>query len=92
MSQIQQPSRSSDYLSILQFEIDAANINPTLADLEYDRVFAFGIFLQVRFLHERMRVATRDEIDAAHLGGQLCIADLITLWIWVISQVRHAHN
>src|ERR1044072_5520638 len=54
ISQIQQSSRCRHDLSFFHLEIDATDIDAALADLKNDRVFAVGIFLQDRFIHERV--------------------------------------
>src|SRR5437764_5100691 len=84
--QIQQPSRARDDVSILHLKIDATDIDAALADLEDDRVFACGILLQHRLFHERVRVAAGDEVDAAHLRGDLRIADFAVPRIRVIAK------
>src|SRR5437763_5448002 len=92
ISQIQQPSRARDDVSILDLEIDATDIDTALADLEDDRVFACGIFLEHGLFHERVRVAAGAEVDAAYLRRDLRIADFVVSRIRVIAKMRHAHD
>src|SRR2546421_9606537 len=87
ISQVQQPSRARDDVSILHLEIDATDIDAALADLEDDRVFAFRILLEDRLFHERVRVAAGDEVYAVHLSGDLRITDFVVPRIRVIAKM-----
>src|ERR1041384_3291597 len=46
ISQIQQPACARDDVSILHLKVDATDIDTAFADLEDDRVFAFGILCE----------------------------------------------
>src|SRR5258706_5908124 len=92
VSQVQQSPGTRDNVPILHLKIDPTDIDAALTDLEDDRVLACGILLQHRLFHEGVRVAAGDEVDAAHLRGDLRIADFVVPRIRVIAKMRHADN
>src|SRR6185369_4504706 len=72
--QVEQPSRRSDEFSSSKCEVDAADINPALADFEDQRLGAAGLSRRDGLFHENVRVAAGDVVDTVNLRRKERIA------------------